>query len=432
MLRNINRYRNSEFLRNIFTLVSGSTIAQAIAIGIYPLLTRFYSPSEHGLFALYMSVISITSIVATGKYELAVMIPPDDRDGAALCILSSRILFLFSIILIIPVFLFNAFFTRLLGNVEIAKWLYFVPISTFLIGISSILSYWSNRKKKYMRIAGANLSQSIINSGVKVSTSGLKVPAGGLILGAIAGQLVGAIYFLSSVLRNEAKHFRRFRNYNFLSLAKKFSFFPRFNMIHYLVNNFSTVLPIFVFSRYFSPEVVGFYSIGFMMVNRPMSLFTSSFTQVFSQRIIEKYNSGTKIHGDVKNMVKRLFFIGIVPFIAVAIFGIPVFAFIFGDNWYDAGKFMQVMLPWFFLVFLSSPLSFLPDVFSRQRKAMWLDILKFILRIFALTLGVILNDIYLAIIFFSGISVVIVSYNLYWYLTLSRNADNSKRPKVKP
>ena len=427
MLRYINRYRNNEFLRNIFTLVSGSSIAQAIAIGIYPILTRLYSPAEHGLFALYMSVISITSIVATGKYELAVMIPPDDRDGAALCILSSRILFLFSIFLVIPVFLFNTFFTRLLGNIEIGNWLYFVPISTFLIGTSDIFSYWSNRKKKYMRIAGSNLGQSLINSGVKVSATGLKVPAGGLIVGAIAGQLGAAIIFLTSVWKNEAKYFRHFGSYNFLSLAKKFSFFPRFNMIHYLVNNFSMVLPILVFSRYFGPEAVGFYSIGFMMINRPMNLLAGSFTQVFSQRIIEKYNKGYKIHEDFKKIVKRLFLLGIGPFLIAAFFGIPLFTFIFGDKWYEAGKFMQVMLPWLFLVFLSSPLSFLPDLLSRQKKAMWLDILKFILRILALTIGVILNDIYLAVIFFSGISVFIVAYNLYWYLTLSRNADKSER-----
>ncbi len=420
----LKRYRESEFIRNIFTLVSASSLAQAIAIGIYPLLTRIYSPSEHGLFALYMSIISVTSIVSTGKYELAVMIPREEKEGAALSILSFRILLIFSILLIIPVFFFNEFFTRLLGNPQIGQWLYFVPFSTFLLGASAIFSYWSNRNKKYRRIAGANLGQSIINSGVKVSSAGMNIPAGGLVGGAICGQMGGALIFFGSILRKERSIFRNLRGYDFHKLAGKYSFFPRFNMLHYLVNNFSTVLPIFVFSKYFTPEAVGFFSIGFMMVNRPMNLLTSSFTQVFSQRIIEKYNKGLSIHGETMKFVKRLFIFGIFPFAAVAVFGVPVFTFIFGPQWHEAGRFMQVMLPWFFVIFLSSPLSFLPDMLSRQKKAMWLDINKFVLRILALALGVLINNIYLAVVFFSGISFWIVLYNLYWYLTLSRNTDH--------
>jgi O-antigen/teichoic acid export membrane protein len=186
------------------------------------------------------------------------------------------------------------------------------------------------------------------------------------------------------------------------------------------------VLPVFVFSSYFSAAEVGFYSLGFLMINRPMNLIVTSFTQVFSQRVIEKHNHGMIIHDDVKKLVVRLFMLAFLPFLLVGIFGIPIFTFVFGEEWYMASKFMQVMLPWLFLVFLSSPLSFLPDLLNRQKKAMWIDVLKFVLRIIALALGVMLNDIYLALIFFSGVSVLLVSYSFFWYLRLSRNADHLK------
>ena len=56
----------SEFSRNVLTLMTGTTIAQAIPIAISPILTRIYSSEDFGMSALYMSIASILSVVATG------------------------------------------------------------------------------------------------------------------------------------------------------------------------------------------------------------------------------------------------------------------------------------------------------------------------------------------------------------------------------
>ena len=93
----IDRIRKSEFLKNVFTLVSVTSVAQGIAILIYPVLSRLYNPEDFGLFALYMSIVTITSMIATGKYELAVMIPSRDEDGYSLAGLSAILAVLFSI-----------------------------------------------------------------------------------------------------------------------------------------------------------------------------------------------------------------------------------------------------------------------------------------------------------------------------------------------
>ena len=41
----------SEFSRNVLTLMTGTTIAQAIPIAISPILTRIYTPEDFGVFA---------------------------------------------------------------------------------------------------------------------------------------------------------------------------------------------------------------------------------------------------------------------------------------------------------------------------------------------------------------------------------------------
>ncbi len=54
---------------------------------------------------------------------------------------------------------------------------------------------------------------------------------------------------------------------------------------------------------------------------------------------------------------------------------------------------------------------------------MWIDLIKFFLRIIALGIGVKMNDIYIALYLFSVISLLLVSYSLFWYVSLSNKAD---------
>ena len=52
----------SEFSRNVLTLMTGTTIAQAIPIAISPILTRNYTSEDFGVFALY-NILKITIII---------------------------------------------------------------------------------------------------------------------------------------------------------------------------------------------------------------------------------------------------------------------------------------------------------------------------------------------------------------------------------
>jgi O-antigen/teichoic acid export membrane protein len=426
MIKRIKELSQNEFVRNVFTLMSATTVAQGIAILIYLVLAQIYSTSEHGIFALYMSIIAVTGIMSTGKYESAVMMPHEDQNAFNLVGLSSFLCTSFSIFLLVLVGLFHKSFAILLGDPLIEKWLWFVPLSTFMIGHFQSLSYWSNRKKRFGTMAVANVGQSLSNSAVKVSTAKVFANGGGLIAGAIIGQFIGIVIFIKDLFTKD-KHFLSKMNIaGMKNMAREYKFFPRFNMFHNLINNFSANLPIFVISSKFGSGEAGLYSFGFLMLFRPVNLVTSSFTQVFSQRIISQYNQGKNIYSDVKRLTIKLFQVGILPFLVAGIAGPLLFSLFFGEKWFEAGKYMQILLPWIFVVLVSSPLSFLPDMLKRQQTAMWLDVIKIAVRIPALAIGVYYNNIYLAIILFSLVSTLSVGYSLYWYLYIAKTADLTK------
>ena len=410
--------------------MSATTVAQVIAILIYLILAQIYSTSEHGIFALYMSIIAVTGIISTGKYESAVMMPGDNHKAFNLVALSSSFCMGFSVILLILVALFHKSFAIMLGDPLIEKWLWFVPLSTLMIGHFQSMSYWSNRNKRYSDMAVANVGQSLSNSAIKISTSKVFLNGGGLIAGAIIGQLIGILIFIRDFIRKDTGLFHKISISGMKEMAREYIFFPRFNMFHNLINNFSANLPIFVIAHNFGSAKAGIYSFAFLMVFRPVNLVTSSFTQVFSQRIISQYNQGRKIFPDVRRLAIKLFQFGIIPFLIAGIAGPFLFTVFFGEKWTEAGKFMQILLPWIFIVLISSPLSFLPDMLKRQQTAMWLDVLKIALRIPALAIGVYYNNIYLAIILFSLVSTLSVGYSMYWYLYLAKKADLIKTKGV--
>jgi len=121
----------SEFNRNILTLMTGTTIAQAIPIAISPILTRIYTPEDFGIFAIFLAITLIIGSIANGRYELAIMIPKKDEDAINIFALGFIITTSISLLLLVLVLIFQTYFIFLLKNEEIGVWLYFVPISVF-------------------------------------------------------------------------------------------------------------------------------------------------------------------------------------------------------------------------------------------------------------------------------------------------------------
>ncbi len=348
--------------------MSGTTLGQAISLAIYLILSRIYTPDDFGIFALYMSILSITNITATAKYELAVMMPREDREGLNLMGLSAIISVCVSLFLFLLVFFFNPTFTRLLGNEQISPWLYLIPLSTLLNGLYQGLNYWSNRNKRFRTMTVASLGQSLTNSSVKVGAGFLVAGPFGLIIGSVLGQITGFVTFLLNFLNMTVKSSLPSTKKRWGPLPGNTTGFPNTICCMASSTTFPGSLPVFILTSWFSSAAAGLYAFGYTMIFRPMSMVTNAFSQVFSQRVITKENEGLEIMPDVKRLLVKMFQFSFIPFGIVAIFAPQIFTFVFGPEWETAGTYTRILTPWLFMVFLSAPFSFLPDLFKVQGK----------------------------------------------------------------
>jgi O-antigen/teichoic acid export membrane protein len=147
----------------------------------------------------------------------------------------------------------------------------------------------------------------------------------------------------------------------------------------------------------------------------------TAFYQVMFQRFVEKQHHETSILPEVKLFIRRTTQVLILPFVLMGFFAPQVFGFIFGADWVEAGSYAQILLPWIFMVSLVMPLSFIPDLYRKQRMAMIIDGVKLVARLAGLVVGVILNNVYIGLALYSGLSTLVIAYSLIWYIRLVRD-----------
>jgi O-antigen/teichoic acid export membrane protein len=432
MNRAIRNIWNSEFFRNVATLISGTSLAQAFSVVIYIILSRIYTEEDFGVFGLYMNILNITVIFSTAKYELAILLPKSERESLNLLGLSGLISVGVSLLLLVIVVPMNDLICRWLGSEQISTWLYFIPLSTLMVGWFTSFRNFSNRQKRYKLIAGANIGQSVSNSLLKLGLGVVIAGAAGLIFGVIFGQLVGFLVFFVVHWRFNGEKADWLKWSEMKRLGKQYSLFPKYNMWQGFLNNLSGAFPVFILSAYFSTAIAGFYTFGYMILYRPVNLVANAFYQVMFQRFVEKKHDNSSIRPEVLLFLKRSTQILLLPFIVSGIFFPEIFAFIFGDKWIEAGRYAQIILPWIFMVSLVMPLSFIPDLYRKQRVAMIIDGVKLIARLGGLMVGVILENVYIGLALYSALSTIIIGYSLFWYLQLVKSsppADDQVLPK---
>jgi O-antigen/teichoic acid export membrane protein len=292
-----------------------------------------------------------------------------------------------------------------------------------LVGIFQALKVYSNRFKEYKTITAANIVQSLTNSAGKLAIGPMVAGPAGLVIGSILGEAAGAAAFAGRFIRRPKVEWETADRSRIKEIAETYNLFPRFNMIQSVINNFSGSLPIFIFSSFFTSAITGYFTMGYSIVYRPVNMVANAFYQVLSQRIIEKRNQGIRLYPDIKKFLYGLLKLIIVPFLLVACFAPAIFRIALGQEWEEAGKYTQIIIPWFFATCLTMPLSFIPDMFMRQKKAMILDLIKFILRAAAMAVGVWQKDVYLGLMLFSTVSTIMIMYSLLWYISLLRRSD---------
>lgn len=405
------------FARNVITLMTGTSIAQAIPIAISPILTRLYTPEEFGVFALYMAVASIVAVLVTGRYELAIMLPKKDSDAINIVVLSMGLSCIISSLLLAIVVVFNSQITHLLGAPDISSWLYFVPASTLLMGIYQSLNYWSNRKGHYKRMALSRMMQSSSGSMAQLGGGYGAMSASGLVGGQIIGQGFSTALLVQLIYREDQSELKKISRNRIFALAKKYSSFPKYLMLGQLANAASGQMPLLLLSLFFGPATAGFYSLSQRTLSAPMALVGGAIGDVFRREAATIYNEIGNCKDIYLKTIVRLMIFAILPIVPVLLFGPWLFAFVFGEQWRTSGEIASMISVMVFFQTMSSPLSQTVLLAGMQVIDLGWQILRFLFSVGSFYFGYVLFDDYMMAIacHVASFSILYIFHSLLQY-----------------
>jgi lipopolysaccharide exporter len=401
------------FLRGVLTMTTGTTIAQAIAIIFSPLNSRIYLPADYGAFALYSAVVAIISIFVCGRYELSIMLPEKDEDAIKL----TRLSMVISISIAIATLLIIVFLSVISVYINYAikkplSYLYWVPPAVLLAGFYQTLNYWTNRKGDYRILAISRIGQTLSTSLATIGLGLLGTRAYGLIISSLLGLLISNIILLQCKDGRKLFLGPKISIDSFRSIAQQYKDFPLFSLPGALLDVVSNQLPIFLIGKFFSTSIVGLYSFSMKTLTIPVSLIGTSFSQVFYQKFAQNDSTPKRRISLLFNTWAALGGVSILPFLIIFFFGQPIFEFVFGRNWSEAGRIASILSPMLFVLFVSSPTSTTYTVLRLQHRALLFGIAAIIYRPMALYLGAIKLDLYFGLQVFVVLEIAqVVMYN---------------------
>ena len=370
----------SDFSSNVLTLMTGTSIAQAIPVAISPILTRLYNPEDFGIFALYMTIVSLLSIVFTGRYELAIMLPKKDEDAINIMALAILISLFISVITFLVIFIFNTQITNLLGNSEISMWLYLIPVSVLLSGLYKSFYYWNNRKKQYKYLATSKVIQSGTTGVTNISMGLTSMESSGLIFGSLAGQSVATFNLGKIIFKHDRKRVVHIKRLKILALMKKYIKFPTWNLgAGFIHTGRENIIQLF-FYKYFSTSFLGFYFFSNRILRTPSVILINAFSEVFFQKL-SQITCNDEMYTLSFNYAKKIFFILIIPYILFVFSLEKIVPVVFGENWSELYLYLYIMsFPIFFNIIVSH-FSKILIVTNKQEFSFYFHLIKFIMLI---------------------------------------------------
>lgn len=354
-----------KFWRSVGSVLSGMAVAQAIPLVGSLVLARLYAPAEFGAFSAWLGLVSLASVIVTGRLEVALPLEEDGdpRRFAALAVLATVVLC-----------------SVLLGIVAAGAYLWaparLVPVpglvaifapAALLAAAAQTWQSWAAAEGQYRYLSGMRIAQAVGVTGAQIVVGMAAPTSTTLACGHLFGLLIGtcfAAYWMPLAL-SPLRSLSGFAG-NLRAFWSRNRRFPLLSLPADSMNTASAQLPLLIITGKFGPEVGGLFALTMRVLGAPISLLGAAVLDVFKRSSA----SGYRERGNCKGEYVRTFYVlagcGALLAVGVMLVSEPVFVLAFGEPWRRAGVIAVWLMPLFALRFVASPLSYVFYVAGKQ------------------------------------------------------------------
>lgn len=397
------------FGKSVAHLAGGSIVGQVIALMAAPVLTRLYTPTDFGVLAVYMSLVTVFGVVACLRYEAAVALPESDREAANLVVLSVVMCLFVASFIAFGLYFFSNLVFELLKIQDLGLVKYFIPLGVLVLGLFSVMSYWTVRQKEYLLVSKARVVQVVTS--VTWQLFMFSFAPISLLIGNLLGQIVSVIILVKSGVVSLGKY-----DFTICSLYRvlvRYRRFPLASTWASLLNRISAQLPTLMFTGLFGPAVAGFYALTMRVVSIPSGVVSQAIHYVYLTSVADAYAKGSAglLTAKTLNLLSRLV---IPPVIVFAFVSVDLFSLVFGATWAEAGVYARLLSPLIYFSVVISPFMVLFSVLEEQVHEFFFQLLFLVLRLASILLGWSQDSVLLSVFLYSVGSVVGYGFFMCW------------------
>lgn len=374
----IRQYTNSEFLKNSLITVSGTIAAQAIVLVLQFFLRRMYPESDFGYFSVFSSLAGIPVVIASFRYELAVMLPRSQKEADNLMVGAFLINLVFSSVLGVLLWIFSTPLMRFLNvDDDFMPWLHAVAPAVFFYANFTLWNGWLVRKKKFGATTWLKLNRRVAEGAGQLSLA--SVPAlPGLLLGELFGRFVfnvaGVYYLFKNGFTFKYVHWASVRR-----LLKEYIRFPKYSLFPTLLNSAGLLLPAIMFNRLFGKDQTGYFDMCLQALGVPVMFVVNSLSVVINERLSTAFRNREKVLGGVMRIFRTLLVFGLLYFTVFVLLSPWLFGILFGEKYMVSGVYAQILAFTFALRIVVFPFAVTFAALDRIKEGSLIQYLHFLL-----------------------------------------------------
>ena len=381
----------------------GAMLNVIISIGLYPIVTRLFTKEQFGGAGLFMAVVGVISLAATSLYPSGLVIPKFKREFYGLLKLSLLLALVGVLSTTLFIISFKDFFIYIFKLDTILYIIPLIPIGVALTCIKDISVNWNVRNKDFKRNAISNIASS---SSLKSMNIGYALLINPSVFGLVFSHLFSSTFAILTL--GIGKMFKGINVLKRISLKEsigvgiKYKKYPLNLLPGNLINKYTSDLPIYMLTAYFSPAITGAFVLANSIMNIPLNVIGNSLASVFLQKANELYLIDPKKMSEFANRTnKKILMVGVLVFGVLFAFGDLIFAIGFGKKWTIAGQFAGILSIYYIFKLLAGPMAKVFRVVGKEQFSLYVSSVLAIARSVGIWLGVKSGDPIQAIIYFS-------------------------------
>ncbi|QZY53060.1 lipopolysaccharide biosynthesis protein [Leucobacter tenebrionis] len=359
--------------KNVTTVFTGTAAAHAFTFLIMVPLARLYSPADFGLFVIIQSVAIVGTSLASLRYDMAIVLPDSNTTARVLHRLASRTIAITSLLLASVLFLARRWIEEVYDNRAFSYWALAAAGVVFFTAQIANTQFWLTRQKAFAVLAANKAVAAIAVGGFQLLFAFVTGGFEGLLLGLLLGQALALVLValrapeLRAPMPRDAPTMRevavRYRRMPLLNGPNVVLDAVREAGVNILIGNIAV-------------SGLGQYNLAFSGTIAPVKLLNGAVSSVFLQKLAT--TGPGHMFRLVRATVARALLISLPGFTLFYLLAPWFFPALFGNEWAEAGRIAQALVPWTFMLTLTTPISTIFVALEAQGWALALALLQVI------------------------------------------------------